>query len=119
MFAQNLAQLKTAYPTSWDGMIGSCAVRSFMNPSLQDGSAQMVSEQIGYRRGEEHGGKDAFVANANPRFVVEPTLLAGADYKELQIVLGTGSKPAKVRKRYAYADPALAAKMALPPPTGH
>jgi type IV secretion system protein VirD4 len=112
MFAQSVGQMKTAYPNG-EGMMGSCAVRTFMNPSLQDGTAKMVSEQIGFRSGEEHGGKDKLVkADA---LVVEPTQLAGVEFKELQIVMGVGSKPAKVRKMYAHADPALQARMgALP-----
>ena len=111
MFAQSIGQMRTAYPNA-DGMMGSCAVRTFMNPSLQDGTAKMLAEQIGYRKGEEHGGKDK-VAQGNQEFVVDPTQLAGADFKDLQIVMGVGTKPAKVRKQFAYADPELAAKMKL------
>ena len=112
MFAQSVGQMKTAYPDG-EGMMGNCAVRTFMNPSLQDGTAAMLAEQIGRRSGEEHGGKD--MAVRNDALVVEPAQLAGVDYKELQIVLGVGSKPAKVRKMYAYANGELKARMgALP-----
>jgi hypothetical protein len=37
--------------------------------------------------------------------------LAGPDFKELQIVMGVGGKPAKVRKRYAHADAAVHSRM--------
>ena len=45
MFAQSVGQMKTAYPNG-EGMMGSCAVRTFMNVSLQDGTAKMLAEQI-------------------------------------------------------------------------
>jgi type IV secretion system protein VirD4 len=112
MFAQNVGQMTTAYPNG-DAMMGSCAVRTFMNPSLQDGTAKMVAEQIGFRSGEEHGGKDK--AGDSEKLVVAPTQLAGADFKEMQIVFGVGSKPARVRKLFAHKDPTLVARMgALP-----
>lgn len=114
MFAQSVGQMKTAYPQG-EGMIGNCAVRTFMNPSLQDGTAAMLAEQIGYRTGEEHGGKDK-VAKGDT-LVVEPSQLAGVDYKELQIVMGVGSKPAKVRKMYAHASAELKARMGTLPDT--
>lgn len=108
MFAQSVGQMKNAYPNG-EGMMGSCAVRTFMNASLQDGTAKMIAEQIGMRSGEEHGGKEGKLKEAT--LVVEPTQLAGVEFKELQIVMGIGSKPAKVRKMYAHADPAVKAKM--------
>jgi type IV secretion system protein VirD4 len=108
MFAQSVGQMKNAYPNG-EGMMGSCAVRTFMNASLQDGTAKMIAEQIGMRSGEEHGGKEGRLKEAS--LVVEPTQLAGVEFKELQIVMGIGSKPAKVRKMYAHADPAVQAKM--------
>ena len=109
MISQSIGQMRTAYPNA-EGMMGSCAVRSFMNPSLQDGTAKMLAEQIGYRKGEEHGGKDRAM-NASPQLVVDPTQLAGAEFKELQIVIGVGTKPAKVKKVYAYKDQTLTANM--------
>jgi hypothetical protein len=72
----------------------------------------MLAEQIGMRSGEEHGGKDSndSVMKADA-LVVEATQLAGVEFKELQIVMGVGSKPAKVRKMYAHANPTLQARM--------
>jgi type IV secretion system protein VirD4 len=113
MFAQSVGQMKNAYPNG-EGMMGSCAVRTFMNPSLQDGTAKMISEQIGMRSGEEHGGKQEKTASGQLQqstLVVEPTQLAGVEFKELQIVMGIGSKPAKVRKMYAHADAAIRSRM--------
>ncbi|HTI43648.1 MAG TPA: type IV secretory system conjugative DNA transfer family protein [Vicinamibacterales bacterium] len=108
MFAQSIGQMKNAYPNG-EGMMGSCAVRTFMNPSLQDGTAKMIAEQIGMRSGEEHGGKEGDLKEA--ALVVEPTQLAGVEFKELQIVMGVGSKPAKVRKKYAHADQMIRSRM--------
>jgi type IV secretory pathway TraG/TraD family ATPase VirD4 len=110
MFAQSVGQMKTAYPNG-EGMMGSCAVRTFMNPSMQDGTAKMLAEQIGMRSGEEHGGKDGKdpISRADT-LVVEATSLAGLEFKELQVVMGVGSKPAKVRKIRAM-NPTLQARM--------
>jgi type IV secretion system protein VirD4 len=108
MFAQSIGQMKNAYPNG-EGMMGSCAVRTFMNPSLQDGTAKMLAEQIGHRSGEAHGGKDA--ETKNDTLVVDATQLAGPEFKDLQVVVGVGGKPAKVRKMFAHADPVLRSRM--------
>ena len=110
MFAQYLDQIRKAYGELADGMIGACAVRTFMNPSLQDGSAKALSEQIGLKEGEQHGGKGYGVTEAN-KFIVDPSQLAGPGFKDLQIVLGVGSKPAKIRKIFAYQNAELTARM--------
>src|SRR3984885_11001686 len=44
LFAQSVGQLQTAYPNA-DGMLGSCAVRIYMNPSGADGLAGRLSEE--------------------------------------------------------------------------
>ena len=111
MFAQSLGQLQTAYPNA-DGMIGSCAVRSFMNPSIHDGTAELVSNQIGYKGGEQHGGKGQDMLNKADSLIVTPSDLAGPKYKELQIVMAVGSKPARVRKMYAHQSEQLKSRMA-------
>ena len=108
MFAQSIGQMKNAYPNG-EGMMGSCAVRSFMNPSLQDGTAKMLAEQIGHRSGEAHGGKDT--ETKTDALVVDATQLAGPEFKDLQVVVGVGGKPAKVRKMFAHADPVLRSRM--------
>ena len=112
MFAQYMSQIQKAYGESAQGMIGACAVRTFMNPSLQDGTAKALSEQIGLREGEQHGGKGYGVTEAN-KYIVNATDLAGPGFKEVQIVLGVGSKPARVIKMYAHKDPELKNRMAM------
>ncbi len=112
MFAQYMSQIQKAYGESAQGMIGACAVRTFMNPSLQDGTAKALSEQIGLREGEQHGGKGYAITEAN-KYIVDANDLAGPGFKEVQIVMGVGSKPARVIKMYAHKDPELKKRMAL------
>ena len=114
MFAQSVGQMRKAYVNA-DGMIGSCAVRSYMNPSLEDGTAEAISKQIGYRKGEEHHGKGGVNTGAAPRLVIEATQLGGPEFANTQIVLGVGSKPAKVHKRFAHQDERLTALMGAAP----
>jgi type IV secretion system protein VirD4 len=101
MFAQSVGQLQTAYPNA-DGMLGSCAVRIFMNPSGADGLAERLSEELGY--------VDSLNDNSRRR-MVEAAELAGPSYKDLQVVLSRGTKPAVVRKDFAYASPELSRRM--------
>jgi type IV secretion system protein VirD4 len=101
LFAQSVGQLKTAYENA-DGMLGSCAVRIFMNPGGADGLAERLSEQLGY--------VDSIADHSRKR-LVEAAELAGPAFKDQQIVLGVGTKPARIRKDFAYLDPALTARM--------
>ena len=101
MFAQSVGQLQNAYENA-DGMMGSCVVRIFMNPSGADGQAEKLSEQLGYIDS---------VADANRKRLAEATELAGPAFKDLQIVLGLGAKPAKVTKDFAWRDATLNARM--------
>ena len=101
MFIQSLGQLKKDYPNA-EGMIGSCAIRMFMNPSLHDGTAKKLSEDIGYRESIVDGSRVK---------VVEPNVLAGPDFKDSVIVMAASAKPAKLKKYFAYDDPALTARM--------
>lgn len=112
MFAQHLSQIQKAYGETANGMIGACAVRTFMNPSLQDGTAKAISEQIGLREGEQHGGKGYGITEAN-KYIVDATELAGPAFKDVQIVMGVGSKPARVIKMLAYKDQELKKRMAV------
>jgi type IV secretion system protein VirD4 len=104
MFAQSVGQLETAYENA-DGMIGSCALRMFMNPSLYDETAQKLSEDMGYRESVIDGTRVKRV---------EPQVLAGPDFKDAVIVMASNAPPARVEKHFAHADPELAARMALP-----
>jgi type IV secretion system protein VirD4 len=101
LFAQSLGQLKEAYPNA-DGMIGGCAIRMFMNPSLHDETAQKVSDDIGFQESVVDGTRVK---------IVEPNVLAGPDYRDLVIVMAANAKAARVKKYFAYADDALKARM--------
>jgi type IV secretion system protein VirD4 len=101
LFAQSLGQLKEAYPNA-DGMIGGCAIRMFMNPSLHDETAQKVSDDIGFM--------DSVIDGTRVK-VVEPNVLSGPDYMDLVIVMAVNARAARLRKYFAYEDDALKARM--------
>jgi TraM recognition site of TraD and TraG len=95
MFAQSVGQFQTAYENA-DGMLGSCAVRIYMNPGGADGLAERLSEELGY--------VDSVNDNTRRR-LVEAAELSGPAYQDLQIVFAGGAKPAKVTTDFAYNDP--------------
>lgn len=101
MFAQNLGQLAEAYPNA-EGMVGSCAVRMFMNPSDHDGTAEKLSDSIGFRESIIDGTRVK---------IVEPNVLSGPEFKDLVIVMAASAKPARLRKYFAYEDPNLTVRM--------
>ena len=101
MFAQSVGQMQTAYENA-DGMLGSCAVRIFMNPSGADGLAERLSEELGY--------VDS-LNDSSRRRLVDAADLAGPTYKNQQIVLGMGAKPVIVSKDFAWQHPELAERM--------
>jgi type IV secretion system protein VirD4 len=106
MFAQSVGQLQNSYPNA-DGMMSSCAVRIYMNPSGADGLAERVSDELGYVESLHDGTR---------RRLVEPTELAGPDYAHRQIVIANGARPVVVSKDFAYQSPELAARIAMPTP---
>lgn len=101
MFAQSYGQLKDAYSDP-EGLIGSCVVRTFMNLPLNDEYTTKISDQLGYRH-------DA-LGNTKEK-LVEPIELAGPNYRDYILVMATGTKPAKVKKKFAYEDEEIKAKM--------
>ncbi|WP_026611497.1 type IV secretory system conjugative DNA transfer family protein [Methylocaldum szegediense] len=101
MFAQSLGQLEAAYPNA-NGMVASCAVRAFMNPSGADGTADRLSEELGYRESVMDGSRQK---------LVEATELSGPEFQHYQVVMAHGSKPAKVKKAFAWQDAELSARM--------
>lgn len=105
MFTQSLGQLETAYDNA-EGMVGSCAARLFMNPSLHDETAQKLSDDMGYRESVIDGTRVKRV---------EADVLAGPEFKDMVIVMASGAPPARVRKHFAHADPELSRRMAIPP----
>jgi type IV secretion system protein VirD4 len=106
MFAQSVGQLQNAYENA-DGMLGSCAVRVFMNPSGADGVAEKLSEELGY--------VDSVHDNSRKR-MVEAADLAGPKFKDSQIVMSLGTKPAVVGKDFAWRHPELNRRMSIPAP---
>jgi len=104
MFVQDMGQLKNAYPNA-EGMVSNCAVRMWMNPDLNDGTAQKLSEDIGYRDS---------IADGSRVKVVEPNVLAGPEFRDKVIVWARGmSRPARLQKNFAHLDPDLHALMSL------
>lgn len=106
MFAQSVGQLQNAYDNA-DGMLGSCAVRIYMNPSGADGLAEKVSEELGYVESLNDGTR---------KRLVEAAELAGPGYRDRQIVIASGGRPVVVSKDFAYQSGELAARMAMPTP---
>ncbi len=107
MFAQSVGQLQTSYENA-NGMLGSCAVRIYMNPSGADGLAERLSEELGY--------VDSLNDNSRRR-LVEAAELAGPAYNNQQLVLSMGTRPAAVQKSFAYSIPQFAERMSLDPQT--
>jgi type IV secretion system protein VirD4 len=101
MFAQSLGQLENAYPNA-EGMVGNCAVRMFMNPSLHDGTAQKLSDEIGMQ--------ESVLDNSRQK-IVEAPVLAGPEYKDFLIVMASGFKPFRLRKSFAWQDKTMSARM--------
>ena len=98
LFAQNFGQIEDSYKNA-KGLMENCLVRTFMNPTVA--SAAMISEEI---------GKSGVAQGADNQSTVSPQELAGPNFKNLQIVVGVSSKPAKVRKLPYYADPEMKAR---------
>lgn len=101
MFAQSVGQLKEAYKNA-DGMISSCAVRIYMNPSGADGLAEKLSEEI--------GNIDS-LADGTRKRMVEAADLAGPAFRDHMVVFGLNARPAKVRKDFAWKDEKLKSRM--------
>ena len=98
LFAQNFGQIENAY-TNAKGLMENCLVRTFMNPTVA--SAELIAEEI---------GKEGVAEGADDQSTVSPQELSGPNFKNLQIVVGQSSKPAKVRKQPYYADAELKAR---------
>jgi type IV secretion system protein VirD4 len=101
MFAQSMGQLQEAYPNA-EGMIGNCAVRVYMNPSGADEMAEKLSKELGEVQG---------MGDPHPRRLVPAVELAGPKWANDQLVLAPMTKPARVRRNYAFESPELQARM--------
>lgn len=106
MVIQSLGQLKKHYKNA-DGLIGSCAVQSYMNPSSSDGTAEHLTKIL---------GQVESIVDGSRRQLVEISDLTGPDYKDKTLILSAGSKPLKVQKVFAYQNDNLIKWMDTPPP---
>jgi type IV secretion system protein VirD4 len=103
LFAQHLTQLKAADADA-DQLLERATVRTFMNVPHDDRLAQWLSDRLGHREDPR---------DATRIKLVEPRELSGPGYRDLILVLGENTKPAKLRKRYAFDETALIAKRNL------
>ena len=101
MFAQSLGQFQKAYENA-EGMVGSCAVRIFMNPSSHDGTAKRLSEELGYVES---------IIDGSRHLMVEPTELVGPEFKDYQIAMASNTRPLKLKKVFAYSDPEFSRRL--------
>jgi type IV secretion system protein VirD4 len=99
LFAQNFGQIEASYKNA-KGLMENCLVRTFMNPTVA--SAGMIAEEI---------GKAGVAEGADDQSTVSPQELAGPNFKNLQIVVGVSSKPAKVRKMPYYESAEINARV--------
>jgi len=74
----------------------------YMNPSQHDGTAQKISDEIGFQEG---------VLDSTRQKIVEAPVLAGPDYKDFVICMASGFKPFRVRKNFVYADQTIKSRM--------
>jgi type IV secretion system protein VirD4 len=97
MFAQSLGQLQEAYSNA-DGMISSCAVRVYLNPSGADGLAEKLSKEL---------GNVTNLADGTQQPLVPASELAGPKWADKQLVLAAGTRPGRIRKMFAYENQEL------------
>jgi len=107
MIIQSIGQLKKHYKNS-DGLIGSCAVRAYMNPSASDGTAEKLTKEF---------GQIESIVDGSRRNLAEINDLTGPDYKDAVLVLSSGNKPLKLNKTFAYQNQTLQKWMESDPPT--
>lgn len=88
LFAQSYGQLKEAYPNA-EGMLGSCAVRIFMNLPENDEMTGRLSQILG-------------LAHLN---------LAGPEWQNLALIMSTNCRPAIAFKAFAWQNQELMARM--------
>lgn len=106
MIGQSVGQIEQHYQNA-KGLMGACGVRVYMNPSLTDGTAQRISNELGEFESPLDGQKKP---------VASPTDLAGPKYRDKQIVLRRSGKPVCLDKRMAFTDPELQARMSMAKP---
>ena len=104
MFAQDIPKLKEAYPDA-EALLTNCAVQTFMNVPLNSELAQKLSDILVRQSGAP--------LDADSKKLLDPMELAGPKFKELMLVIGSNTAPAKVRKSFVFNDPELRARMPL------
>jgi len=103
---QSTGQVKQHYKNA-EGLIGACAIRAFMNPSSQDGTAEKITKELGYTESIVDGAR---------KNIAETTDLTGAEYANDVIILTSGTKPIRAKKSFAYQDEELSNRMDVEPP---
>ena len=104
MFIQFLAQLQPSYGRDLaEGMVASCGVRVFMNPAQEDGTAQKVCDMLGYR--------ERILDGKRHRLVEPADLTTKPEWRDMQIVFGDNTPPAKVLKAFAHRIPEISTRM--------
>lgn len=98
LMAQYPEQITKAYGT--DGLIKSCAVRSYFNPDFT--LAADLSKEIGDRVGGFDGQRLPLAS---------PQDLTGPAYKNLILTLTAAHKPARLHKAYAHATEPFTSKL--------
>jgi len=89
LFAQSLGQLQKHYENA-EGLIGSCDIRCFMNPSQTEGLAKKVSEDIGF---------STELVSGEQRLRLEPSDVAGEKYSDNVFVFSNNFDPVIISKR--------------------
>jgi type IV secretion system protein VirD4 len=97
LFAQSLGQIRTVYKQA-DSLLGQCGLRAFVNPSLQDGTAQKIADDLGYF--------DSVLDGTRQR-VVEPQALGGPAFRGQQIVFTGAAKPLRLDMIHAHGAQTL------------
>jgi type IV secretion system protein VirD4 len=97
LFAQSLGQVRNAYKHA-DSLLGQCGLRAFINPSLQDGTAQKIADDLGYF--------DSVLDGTRQR-VVEPQALGGPAFHGQQIIFTGAAKPMRLAMIRAHSAQAL------------
>lgn len=103
LFAQSIHHLRESYANA-EGMLGSCYVRSFINPTEAD--AQWLSVHLGERHGLLDGQRKP---------LAEASDLAGSRFADKLVCFIARSANAVLDTRNAYADPICRQRMGLPP----
>jgi type IV secretion system protein VirD4 len=99
LFAQNVDQIEKAYKSP-KTVIENCLVRTFMKPTAA--SAALIAEEI---------GEAGVASGADEQSAVSVQELAGPAFENLLIVVGQGTKPAKVQKVDFSRDPEISGRV--------